>query len=114
MAWRGRTERVDFVVRLKEGSMGQSVRIGILGDFDESFKSHWATTASIKHAADRLGIVVERVWIPTPTLLMEQGEREMERCDGLWASPGSPYASFAGMLRGIEFARTRNWPFVGT
>jgi hypothetical protein len=30
------------------------------------------------------------------------------------ASPGSPYANFSGMLRGIEFARTRDWPFVGT
>jgi CTP synthase (UTP-ammonia lyase) len=38
----------------------------------------------------------------------------MEACHGLWASPGSPYLSFAGMLQGIRFARTRNWPFVGT
>ena len=38
----------------------------------------------------------------------------LERFDGLFASPGSPYRSFAGMLRGIEFARSRNWPFVGT
>lgn len=28
--------------------------------------------------------------------------------------PGSPYQSFDGMLRGIQFARERNWPFVGT
>jgi hypothetical protein len=57
---------------------------------------------------------VETRWLPTPTLLEPSGERAMEACDGLWASPGSPYASFDGMLRGIEFARSRNWPFVGT
>ena len=94
--------------------MGVRIRVGILGDFNEGYKSHWATTAAIKHSADKLGVGAERVWIPTPVLLTEEGEREMERCDGLWASPGSPYASMAGMLRGIEFARTRNRPFVGT
>jgi len=94
--------------------MGARIRVGILGDFNEEYKSHWATTAAVKHSADQLGVDAERVWIHTSALLTEEGEREMERCDGLWASPGSPYESFAGMLRGIEFARTRNWPFVGT
>ena len=28
--------------------------------------------------------------------------------------PGSPYKSFDGMLKGIEFARERDWPFLGT
>jgi CTP synthase (UTP-ammonia lyase) len=94
--------------------MVSAIRVGILGDFNEEYKSHWATMAAIQHSAEALGIAAERVWIPTPDLLTREGEAEMERCDGLWASPGSPYASFAGMLRGIEFARTRNWPFVGT
>jgi len=92
----------------------REIRVGILGDFNEAFKSHWATTAAIKHAAEALGMAAERVWIPTPDLLTPEGLAAMEKCDGLWASPGSPYASFKGMLRGIEFARTRNWPFVGT
>jgi len=38
----------------------------------------------------------------------------LERFDGLWASPGSPYESAEGMLKGIEFARRRDWPFLGT
>jgi CTP synthase (UTP-ammonia lyase) len=94
--------------------MAKAIRVGILGDFNEGFKSHWATNAAIRHSQAELGVETEIVWLPTPRLLTAEGEAEMERCDGLWASPGSPYASFAGMLRGIEFARTRNWPFVGT
>ena len=94
--------------------MTQSICVGILGDFNEQYKSHWATTDAIRHSAKALGVPAERVWIPTPTLLTAEGEAEMERCDGLWASPGSPYQSFAGMLRGIEFARTRDWPFIAT
>ena len=34
--------------------------------------------------------------------------------DGLWASPGSPYKSFDGMLKGIEYARVNDRPFLGT
>lgn len=36
------------------------------------------------------------------------------RATTLWAAPGSPYKSFDGMLKGIEFARSRDWPFLGT
>ena len=78
--------------------MTKSVRVGVLGDFNEGFKSHWTTNAAIRHSQAELGIEAEIAWIPTPLLLTAEGEKEMERCDGLWASPGSPYASFHGML----------------
>ena len=38
----------------------------------------------------------------------------LDSFDGLWASPGSPYKSFDGMLKGIEFARVHDRPFLGT
>jgi CTP synthase (UTP-ammonia lyase) len=47
-------------------------------------------------------------------LLEPNAEDVLAQYDALWASPGSPYKSMAGMLRGIEFARTRGWPFVAT
>lgn len=105
--------------RLRLGNIGDDlmrdhIRVGILGDFNPEFHSHRATNTAIQHSAAQLGIQVETQWLPTPTLSKPGGEDVMEACDGLWASPGSPYASFEGMLRGIEFARTRNWPFVGT
>jgi len=43
-----------------------------------------------------------------------EGERLLAGFDGLWAAPASPYQSMEGMLNGIEFARRRDWPFVGT
>ena len=94
--------------------MAKTIRIGILGDYHPEFHSHPATNAAIEHAAARLEIEAEVRWLPTPTLAEPAGEEAMARCDGLWASPGSPYKSFLGMLRGIGFARTRKWPFVGT
>jgi CTP synthase (UTP-ammonia lyase) len=91
-----------------------AVRIGILGDFNPEFRSHHATPDSLQHAARKLDLKVESEWIPTPSLIGSDAEKTLESFDGLWASPGSPYKSFDGMLKGIEFARRRDWPFLGT
>lgn len=94
--------------------MSEATRIGILGDFNPDFRSHHATNDAIQHAAAKIGAPVHSEWIPTPSLLDPQAELTLESFDGLWAAPGSPYKSFDGMLKGIEFARRRDWPFLGT
>jgi CTP synthase (UTP-ammonia lyase) len=94
--------------------VSNAVRIGILGDFNPEFPSHHATTDALQHAARKLNSKVESEWIPTPSLTTAGAEKVLESFDGLWAAPGSPYKSFAGMLKGIGFARRRDWPFLGT
>ena len=94
--------------------VADSVRIGILGDFNSEFPSHHATNDALQHAARKLDLAVESEWVPTPSLTADDAPNKLETFDGLWASPGSPYKSFDGMLKGIEFARVRDWPFLGT
>lgn len=94
--------------------MSDATRIGILGDFNPEFRSHQATNDAIQHAAAKIGVPVESEWIPTPSLMDAGAQKKLEGFDGLWASAGSPYKSFDGMLKGIEFARRRDWPFLGT
>ena len=94
--------------------MSDAVRIGILGDFNPEFRSHHATNDALQHAARKLGIEVQSEWIPTPSLVKPDAEKKLESFDGFLASPGSPYKSFEGMLKGIQFARVRDWPFLGT
>jgi CTP synthase (UTP-ammonia lyase) len=94
--------------------MPGAIRIGIAGDFEPTFHSHFATNAALYDAATRLEVALEIRWLPTPTLQSANAGELLERWDGLIASPGSPYRSFDGMLRAIEFARSRDWPFVGT
>jgi CTP synthase (UTP-ammonia lyase) len=97
--------------------VSDAVRIGILGDFNPEFRSHHATTDSLQHAGHKLDLKVESEWIATPTLRDDGANKIndiLEGFDGLWASPGSPYKSLDGMLRGIEFARRNDWPFLGT
>lgn len=94
--------------------MKEAVRVGILGDFNPAFRSHHATEASLQHAAGRLNLVLQSEWVPTPSLLDSDVRKRLSGFDGIWASPGSPYASIDGMLKGIQFARECDWPFLGT
>jgi CTP synthase (UTP-ammonia lyase) len=94
--------------------MAEELRIGVIGDFEPAYHSHFATNAALYDAATALKLPLHLRWIPTPGLDSPQGEATLRRYHGLIASPGSPYRSFSGMIRGIEFARARNWPFVGT
>ena len=94
--------------------MGGAVRIGVIGDFNPEYPSHTATDAAIAHAAASLSVAADVRWLPTPSLCGPDAGAILEPCDGLWASPGSPYRSMEGALAGIRFARERGRPFVGT
>jgi len=39
----------------------QSVRIGIIGDFNPEYRSHHATNSALEHAANRLSVDLETV-----------------------------------------------------
>lgn len=95
-------------------NVNQPVRIGVLGDFNPAFAGHVSIDASLQHASFTLRVPVETHWLPTASLAAPAAEEILAGYDALWASPGSPYASFDGMLRGIEFARRHDWPFVAT
>jgi len=90
--------------------MAGALRIGILGDFTAEFASHVATNEALQMAARAAGLEVLSEWVPT----QEASDPRLAAFDGLWASPGSPYKSFDGMLRGIRYARERGKPFVAT
>jgi len=94
--------------------VSDSVRIGILGDFDPKSPTLPAIDASLQHAAAKLNTRVDSQWLATPSLAEPGASKILETFDGIWAAPGSPYKSFDGMLKGIEFARRHDWPFLGT
>jgi CTP synthase (UTP-ammonia lyase) len=94
--------------------MYEAVRIGVIGDFNPGFHSHWATNSALYDAATKLKVALELQWVPTESLETDHAEQNLDRWDGLLASPGSPYKSFDGMLRGIRYARERGKPFIGT
>ncbi len=88
------------------------VKIAVAGDFNPEYEAHHATNSALKHAAEALGVRVHSPWIATARI--DHDPELLQEFDGIFASPGSPYVSFDGMLQAIKFARTRKWPFVGT
>lgn len=94
--------------------MDQSLSVGIIGDYKPTNQSHLATNKALSHAAAALGIGVEPVWLPTPSLDNEAGRTTLAQFDALWCAPASPYDSMDGALRAIQFAREEGRPFIGT
>jgi CTP synthase (UTP-ammonia lyase) len=94
--------------------VSDAVRIAILGDYDPESPTLPAIEKSLQHASTKLAMAIESKWIPTPSLVEPEAQKLLESFDGIWAAPGSPYKSMEGMLKGIEFARRRDWPFLGT
>jgi CTP synthase (UTP-ammonia lyase) len=88
------------------------LRIGIVGDFDRSRHSHWATEAALFHSAAELGLALQTRWIATTAVAADRAC--LQGCDGIWGAPGAPFASADGMLAAIERARVRDVPYLGT
>jgi CTP synthase (UTP-ammonia lyase) len=61
-----------------------------------------------------MNLRLESEWLATASLVEPGAQKKLESFDAIWAAPGSPYKSMDGMLNGIEFARRRDWPFLGT
>ena len=94
--------------------MDHLIKVGVIGDFDRTMRSHIPTNEALNHAAEALSVSVEPSWIPTESLANGLIEETLAQYDALWCAPGSPYKSMEGALRAIRFAREEDWPFVGT
>ena len=94
--------------------MNQTLEIGVIGDYDKSKPSHQATNQALHHAGGKSSAVVNITWLPTPSFLIDASQQRFMQFDGIWVSPGSPYQSMTGAIRGIRTVREMNIPLIGT
>jgi|WetSurMetagenome_2_1015567.scaffolds.fasta_scaffold1435037_1 CTP synthase (UTP-ammonia lyase) len=94
--------------------MSDSIKVGIIGDYDSLKNSHPAANAALQHAAAALPVSVEMDWLPTPLFLDSSNLKKLAAYDCLWASSGSPFVSMQGMLNAIRWARQSGKPFIST
>jgi CTP synthase (UTP-ammonia lyase) len=94
-------------------TMKDTVRIGLIGDYNPDVIAHIAIPQALTLAARKVECSVETEWLPTPLLEKDTAER-LAAFDGLWIVPASPYESMEGALLAIRFARERGVPFLGT
>lgn len=89
------------------------IRIGIIGDYDETFRPHVATSDAMSHALQQIGITMEFEWVGTETV-GAAFEEITTRFNGYLIAPGSPYKNMQGALQIIQFARENFLPVLGT
>lgn len=87
------------------------IRIALVGERNTRTTAHRAIPEALRLAAEGLGVAVEFDWLATEAI----GDGQcLQAYDGIWCVPGSPYASTAGALCAIRFAREQGVPFLGT
>jgi CTP synthase (UTP-ammonia lyase) len=94
--------------------MARALQIGIVGDFERTRFSHWATEAALYHAAARLERAIEPRWWGTAQLAAQGAAECLRGLDGIWGAPGSPYVDAGGMLAALRFVRESGLPYLGT
>ncbi len=97
----------------------KTLRIGLIGDRNESVPAHRAIPPALDLAAAALGeaVRIEAAWLPTETLAgVDPGllAARLSAFHGVWCVPNGPYVSEAGALAGIRYARENGVPFLGT
>jgi CTP synthase (UTP-ammonia lyase) len=97
--------------KMQVNDVNESIKIGIIGDFDSERQSHTATNEALLHCAAFLGFDVSIHWLPTDLLV---GDAEVIRqFDCIWCAPGI-YNNINGAISAIHFAREHDIPFIGT
>jgi CTP synthase (UTP-ammonia lyase) len=84
-----------------------SGRIGIVGDFDPTNRTHRFTNEALDH------VRLPFEWVETDTI-GDAPEKRLAAYHGLWIAPASPYRSMEGALSAIRYARERGVPLVAT
>ncbi|SDG48672.1 Glutamine amidotransferase class-I [Pseudomonas extremaustralis] len=85
--------------------------LALIGDYNPDVIAHQAIPIALQQAAEALGLTVHTHWLDTDTLT---STTELQRFDGFWCVPASPYRDTDGALRAIRFAREQRRPFLGT
>jgi CTP synthase (UTP-ammonia lyase) len=89
----------------------RALKIGLIGDFNETVTAHRAIPVALRLAGEALGRTVDFDWLATDAMPDAQG---LSSFDALWCVPGSPYRDMPAALRAIRFAREQRVPFLGT
>lgn len=87
------------------------VKIGLVGEHDDSVPAHQGIPLSLQAVAESSGVCVAFDWISTDQIAGVDSISEFQR---LWCVPATPYRSMEGALFAIQYARENRVPFLGT
>ena len=84
--------------------------LALVGDRSPAVRAHTRIPGLIDALATRDGLVLDPYWIPSE----DAEDAALERFDGIWVVPGSPYRSADGAVRAARVALGQGIPFLGT
>ncbi|MFT5113468.1 MAG: CTP synthase (UTP-ammonia lyase) [Parasphingorhabdus sp.] len=87
------------------------IKIGLIGDRDDTVIAHQAIPQSLQLAGQSLGVETMVNWLATDSI---ESSKAWQNYDGLWCVPASSYCKMQGALTAIQFARESSLPFLGT
>ncbi|MBP5945669.1 MULTISPECIES: CTP synthase C-terminal region-related (seleno)protein [unclassified Pseudomonas] len=88
-----------------------AISIALIGDYDPQVTAHQAIPVALGLVAEHHHRHVQFEWLATDQI---HADTPLNRFDGFWCVPASPYKSEAGALMAIRFAREQQRPFLGT
>ena len=86
----------------------------LVGERDRAKSAHVGIESALELFAGASGRTVPMRWVATDVVERGGADRALAGATAVWCAPGSPYASTAGALLAIQWARLRSLPFLGT
>jgi CTP synthase (UTP-ammonia lyase) len=86
----------------------------LIGERDVSKKAHLAIEASVDLFRRTTGRDLSFKWVRSDSFTATSADGSLAEAGAIWCAPGSPYASTAGAIAAVRYARTRGVPFLGT
>ena len=86
--------------------------IALVGDHNPQVTAHAAIPPALELARAAAGTAISWTWVHTTTI--HDARKDLSAFAAIWVVPASPYASMAGALAAIRFARETGRPFLGT
>jgi CTP synthase len=102
---------LELVERLRHPH--DEVSIGIVGKYVEYQDSYKSLNEALVHGGAAHSLKVNLIWVEAEGLEGERRDEQLEDLDAILVPGGFGKRGIAGMLRGIEFARSRKVPYFG-
>lgn len=97
---------------LERGDMS-AIEIALIGDRVADKTAHQGIEASLELFRKEVPELSYR-WVGTDRLAVQSPDDCLGTAAGVWCTPGSPYRSLGGALRGIRYAREEHLVFFGS
>jgi CTP synthase (UTP-ammonia lyase) len=91
-------------------SASRTAKIVLVGDRSPHVRAHARIPAVLESLRQHEGYALDAYWLGT----RDVAANPVDRFDGVWLLPGSPYRSEDGALRAVQTAREAGIPFLGT